>query len=191
MEKSMSKTNQNKNYTVYHLHSDLSNGVTNVDSVTKYNEYIDYAASLGMKAMAFSEHGSIFQWVKKKVDIEKAGMKYIHAEEFYVTEDLYQEPKTEEYEKALTELTESLLGKDPEDAQQEIYEFIESNKVKVRDNLHCTSYNPQKSRVDVLLFLRILLFYCLCYSFIFFSAVNLFLLCSQSTFEGASQLIHP
>ena len=127
----------NKNYTVYHLHSDLSNGVTNVDSVTKYNEYIDYAASLGMKAMGFSEHGSIFQWVKKKVDIEKASMKYIHAEEFYVTEDLYQEPKTEEYEKALTELTESLLGTDPEEAQQEIYEFIESNKVKIRDNLHC------------------------------------------------------
>ena len=127
----------NKNYTVYHLHSDLSNGVTNIDSVTKYNEYIDYAASLGMKAMAFSEHGSIFQWVKKKVDIEKTGMKYIHAEEFYVTEELYHEPKTEEYEKALTELTESLLGTDPEEAQQEIYEFIESNKVKVRDNLHC------------------------------------------------------
>ena len=44
-----------KNYVVYHLHSDLSNGVTNIDSVTKYNEYIDYAKSLGMKAMAFSE----------------------------------------------------------------------------------------------------------------------------------------
>ena len=126
-----------KNYTIYHLHSDLSNGVTNIDSVTKYNEYIDYAASLGMKAMAFSEHGSIFQWVKKKVDIEKAGMKYIHAEEFYITEELYQEPKTEEYEKTLTELTESLLGTSPEEAQQEIEDFIESNKIKIRDNLHC------------------------------------------------------
>jgi len=127
----------NRTYSAYHVHSTMSNGVTNIDSVTKYNDYIDYAASLGMKAMGFSEHGSVFQWVKKKVDIEKAGMKYIHAEEFYVTEDLYQEPKTEEYEKALTELTESLLGTDPEDAQQEIYEFVESNKIKVRDNLHC------------------------------------------------------
>ena len=27
-------------YTLYHLHSDLSNGVTNIDSVTKYGEYI-------------------------------------------------------------------------------------------------------------------------------------------------------
>lgn len=125
------------NYTVYHCHSDLSNGVTNIDSITKYNEYIDYAASLGMKAMAFSEHGSVFQWVKKKVDIEKAGMKYIHAEEFYVTEELYQEPNTEEYHKALTELTESLAETDSEIAQQEIEDFVESNKVKIRDNLHC------------------------------------------------------
>lgn len=77
-----------ENYVVYHLHSDLSNGVTNIDSVTKYNEYIDYAASLGMKAMAFSEHGSVMSWTFKKEKIEAKGMKYIHAEEFYVTESL-------------------------------------------------------------------------------------------------------
>ena len=76
------------NYVVYHLHSDMSNGVTNIDSVTKYNEYIDYAASLGMKAMAFSEHGSVFGWLKKKESMEKVGMKYIHAEEFYITEKI-------------------------------------------------------------------------------------------------------
>ena len=76
------------NYVVYHLHSDLSNGVTNIDSITKYNQYIDYAASLGMKAMGFSEHGSVFEYLKKKETIEKVGMKYIHAEEFYVTETL-------------------------------------------------------------------------------------------------------
>ena len=80
-----------KNYTVIHLHSDLSNGVTNIDSVTKYNEYIDYAASLGMKAMGFGEHGSVFQFIKKKEAIEKHGMKYIHAEEFYLTERLYDD----------------------------------------------------------------------------------------------------
>lgn len=78
----------NDNYVVYHLHSDLSNGVTNIDSVTKYDEYIDYAASLGMKAMAFSEHGSVMEWTFKKNKIESKGMKYIHAEEFYVTETL-------------------------------------------------------------------------------------------------------
>ena len=75
------------NYVVYHLHSDLSNGVTNIDSVTKYKEYVEYAKSLGMKAMAFSEHGCVFEWVHKKESIEASGMKYIHAAEVYLTED--------------------------------------------------------------------------------------------------------
>ena len=76
------------NYTVYHCHSDLSNGVTNIDSVTKYHEYIDWAKECGMTAFGFSEHGSVFSWLKKKEAIEAAGMKYIHAEEFYLTETL-------------------------------------------------------------------------------------------------------
>ena len=66
----------------------LSNGVTNIDSVTRYDQYIDHAAELGMKAIAFSEHGSIFQWVKKKLHTEEMGMKYIHAQEFYLTQTL-------------------------------------------------------------------------------------------------------
>lgn len=74
-----------ENYVVYHCHSDLSNGVTNVDSVTKYKEYVDRASELGMKAMAFSEHGSVFEWLHKKDYIESKGMKYIHACEVYVT----------------------------------------------------------------------------------------------------------
>lgn len=78
----------NENYTILHIHSMLSNGVTNIDSVTRYDQYIDRAAELGMKAMAFSEHGSIFQWVKKKLHTEEMGMKYIHAQEFYLTQTL-------------------------------------------------------------------------------------------------------
>lgn len=81
------------NYTVYHLHSDLSNGVTNIDSVTKFTEYIDYAKSLGMTALGFSEHGCVFEHIKKKETIEKAGMKYIHGEEFYLTESLEYKQK--------------------------------------------------------------------------------------------------
>ena len=118
------------NYTVYHLHSDLSNGVTNIDSVTKYNEYISYAQSLGMKAMGFSEHGSILEWVHKKNKIESCGMKYIHAEEFYVTEQLYFEPD-------VTELCESLIGTDEKEAQEEIQKYIEENRTQKRDNYHC------------------------------------------------------
>lgn len=81
------------NYTIYHLHSDLSTCVTSIDSVTKYNQYVERAKECGMTAMAFSEHGSVFGWVKKKEAIEKAGMKYIHAEEFYVTETLIEKRK--------------------------------------------------------------------------------------------------
>ena len=76
------------NYCIYHLHSDMSNGVTNIDSVTKFQKYVDRAKEIGMKAMAFSEHGSVFAWDLKKEAIEKAGMKYIHAEEFYITQTL-------------------------------------------------------------------------------------------------------
>lgn len=75
-------------FTYIHFHSDLSNGVTNVDSITKYDDYIAKAKECGMKAMAFTEHGSVFSWVNKKRHIEAAGMKYIHGEEFYVTETL-------------------------------------------------------------------------------------------------------
>lgn len=88
----MSKWNEvsvmSDNYVVYHLHSHLSNGVTNIDSVTKPEEYIDYAKSLGMKALGFSEHGSVFNWYHKKCKIEKAGMRYIHAVECYATKTL-------------------------------------------------------------------------------------------------------
>lgn len=77
-----------KNYVVYHLHTMLSNGVTNIDSITNYHDYAEYAANLGMKAMGYSEHGSVFAWLKKKETVEGLGMKYIHAEEFYITETL-------------------------------------------------------------------------------------------------------
>lgn len=75
------------NYTPYHIHSMLSNGVTNIDSITDFHLYVDKAKEYGMKAFAFSEHGSLFAWLKKKEYIESCGMKYIHAIEAYMTED--------------------------------------------------------------------------------------------------------
>lgn len=66
----------------------LSNGVTNIDSVTPYDQYIEKAHELGMTAMAFSEHGSVLGWVKKKLAMEAAGIRYIHAEEFYLSNTL-------------------------------------------------------------------------------------------------------
>lgn len=66
----------------------LSNAVTNIDSVTTYQQYVDRAKELGMTAMAFSEHGNVMGWVKKKLSMEAAGMKFIAAEEFYLTNTL-------------------------------------------------------------------------------------------------------
>jgi DNA polymerase-3 subunit alpha len=76
------------NYTLYHLHSDFSNCTTNIDSVTKFTDYIDQAKALGMTALGFSEHGNIYGWWRKKCAVEAAGMKYLHAVEAYLTETL-------------------------------------------------------------------------------------------------------
>lgn len=75
-----------KNYTVTHLHTEYSNGTTNIDSVTGHEDYIKRAKSEGMKAIAFTEHGNTYGWVKKKETCEKYGLKYIHSIEAYVTE---------------------------------------------------------------------------------------------------------
>ena len=77
-----------RNYTLYHLHSDFSNCTTNIDSVTKFSDYVAHAAQLGMTALGFSEHGNVYGWWRKKCAIEAAGMKYIHAVEAYLTETL-------------------------------------------------------------------------------------------------------
>lgn len=76
------------NYTVLHCHTMLSNAVTNIDSVTTYQQYIDRAEELRMTAMAISEHGSVMGWVKKKLAMEAANIKFIAAEEFYLTNTL-------------------------------------------------------------------------------------------------------
>jgi len=76
------------NYTGFHFHSMLSNGTTNIDSITNFRLYVDKAKEYGMKAFGLSEHGNIFEWLHKKEYIEKAGMKYIHAVEAYITETL-------------------------------------------------------------------------------------------------------
>ncbi|MFA7573472.1 MAG: PHP domain-containing protein, partial [Lutispora sp.] len=72
----------------YHVHSTLSNATTVIDSITNYSTYIDKAKEYGCKSFGFSEHGNLLNWYHKKQAIEKAGMKYIHGVEMYVTETL-------------------------------------------------------------------------------------------------------
>lgn len=76
-----------KNYTVFHLHSKLSNPTT-IDSVTDFEEYIELAKENDMSAIAFSEHGNLYEWAKKKQKCDKAGIKYIHGVEAYMTTNL-------------------------------------------------------------------------------------------------------
>ena len=73
------------NYTMLHSHTELSTGTTNIDSVTKAIDYIKRASELGMKAIAFTEHGNLLDWSKKKRLCEEYGLKYIHGVECYLT----------------------------------------------------------------------------------------------------------
>lgn len=84
------------NYIKIHIHSMLSNGTTNIDSVTNFRDYIARAKKLGMSAICFTEHGNIFEWIHKKEEVEKAGMKYIHGIEAYITESL-EDKKRDNY----------------------------------------------------------------------------------------------
>ena len=74
-------------YVPFHVHSDYSL----LDSCTQFTDYVDLAVKNKMPAIAFSEHGKLSGWVKKKMYCDKMGIKYIHAVEIYITENL--EPK--------------------------------------------------------------------------------------------------
>ena len=72
------------NYVVYHLHTENSL----LDSCTNYKLYIDKAVELGQKAICFTEHGNIYNWIEKKMYCEEKGIKYLHGIECYLTESL-------------------------------------------------------------------------------------------------------
>ena len=61
---------QDKSYTIYHMHSDISNGVTNIDSITKYNQYIDLIAENNMESFGFAEHVS---WLGNRSEERRVG----------------------------------------------------------------------------------------------------------------------
>ena len=79
---------KDKNYVVYHLHDDTSNCNGYADSCSNFDEYIKLAKKQGMKAIAFSNHGGIYDWIKKKQHVDKVGLKYIHGVELYLCVNL-------------------------------------------------------------------------------------------------------
>lgn len=101
-----------------------------LDSATKFQDYIDRAVQLGQTAIAFTEHGNIYQWVAKKIACDKAGIKYLHGVECYLTEQLYEYPGANELWR------EAQSGRNEQDAKKALAEMMESGKKKVRDNYH-------------------------------------------------------
>lgn len=69
---------------MYHCHSDYSL----IDSCTKYQDYVDLAVRDGSPALSISEHGKPLNWTEKWDACKKAGIRYIHSVEIYLTESL-------------------------------------------------------------------------------------------------------
>ena len=77
-----------KDFLNLHLHTDFSNTLTIPEVVNKVDHYIERYKQDGATAIVFTEHGNILSWTDKKNKANKAGLKYIHGMEAYVTESL-------------------------------------------------------------------------------------------------------
>ena len=73
-----------KSYILYHCHTDDSL----LDSCTKFSDYVELAVQNGQRAIASTEHGKPLGWVTKKMLCDKAGIRFIHGVEIYLTETL-------------------------------------------------------------------------------------------------------
>ena len=69
---------------MYHCHTEDSL----LDSCTQFQDYVELAVRDGMKALSISEHGKPLNWTEKWDACTKAGIKYIHSVEIYLTERL-------------------------------------------------------------------------------------------------------
>lgn len=59
-----------------------------MDSCTKYQDYVELSVQNGAKALSISEHGKPLNWTEKWDTCKKAGLRYIHSVEIYLTESL-------------------------------------------------------------------------------------------------------
>ena len=96
-----------KNYTTYHLHTELSL----LDSCTNFKLYVDRAKELGQTAICFTEHGNTYNWVEKKLYCEEQGIKYLHGCEVYLTKALLVENENGEMVKVRDNYHTILIAK--------------------------------------------------------------------------------
>ena len=97
-------------YIVFHCHSDYSL----LDSCTKFQDYVDLAVRNGQPAIASTEHGKPMGWISKKMLCDKAGIKFIHGVEIYLTEALCNE----DGEKIRDNYHTVLLAKNPDGVKE-------------------------------------------------------------------------
>lgn len=123
-------------YTQIHLHTDLSNP-NMVEVVNNYKQYIDKAVKMGMKAIAFTEHGNVLSWYNKKMYAEKNGLKYLHGCEVYVTMTL-EEKKRDNFHMVL-------IAKNYE-GFKELNKMVSTGFDRKGNNFY---YNPRISWEDI------------------------------------------
>ena len=69
---------------MYHCHTDDSL----LDSCSKFDDYVKLAVENEQRAIASTEHGLPRSWISKKMSCDKAGVRFIHGVEMYLTESL-------------------------------------------------------------------------------------------------------
>ena len=74
------------NFVQLHNHTDISL----LDSATKTSDYIAKCHEYGQTALAITNHGYLKNWVENKILCDKAGIRYIHGVETYITKTLLQ-----------------------------------------------------------------------------------------------------
>ncbi|WP_233198031.1 PHP domain-containing protein [Bacillus mycoides] len=123
-------------YTPIHLHTDLSNA-NMVEVVNNYKQYIDKAVKMGMKAIAFTEHGNVLSHYNKKMYAEKNKIKYLHGCEVYVTMTL-EEKKRDNFHMVL-------IAKNHE-GFKELNKMVSTGFNRKGNNFY---YNPRISWEDI------------------------------------------
>lgn len=124
----------------FHTHSMLSNATTIIDSITPYQNLVDKAKEFGCKAFGFSEHGNLLEWYHKKQYIEKAGMKYIHGVEMYITKT-FDEKIRDNYHTVL--MARNYEGF--KELNKLVSKSFNRAETKVVDNQERSYYNPRIS----------------------------------------------